>query len=84
MTSFIDVPTWHGEQRALEKLLFSFYVHFINKGCQWFFTRFRPPLPLHWAIVVKVEVFSKFNILPNFLPISLHNLFHATSDGFKS
>jgi hypothetical protein len=36
-------------------------------------------------IVVGVgKVFSKLNVLPKILPISLHGLFHATNDGFTS
>jgi hypothetical protein len=30
------------------------------------------------------EAFSKLGVLLDFLPISLHNLFFTTSDGFKS
>jgi hypothetical protein len=30
---FIDVPTWHGEWKALEALLFQFCAHFIGRGC---------------------------------------------------
>jgi hypothetical protein len=44
MTTFINVPTWHGQQRPLEVLLFRLYVHFIGRECQWFFREFRPPL----------------------------------------
>jgi hypothetical protein len=33
-------------------------------------------------VVAAIKAFSKFNVLPNFSPISLHNLFYATSDGF--
>jgi len=42
--SFIDVPTWHGQQRALEVTLFQLYIHFISKGCQWLLKKFKPPL----------------------------------------
>jgi hypothetical protein len=30
---FINVPTWRGEQSALEALFFQFSVHFIGKKC---------------------------------------------------
>jgi hypothetical protein len=30
------------------------------------------------------EAFSKLGVLLDFLPISLHNLFFTTSDGFRS
>jgi hypothetical protein len=30
---FIDVPTWHDQQKALKVLLFRLYVHFTSKGC---------------------------------------------------
>jgi hypothetical protein len=39
---------------------------------------------LHQAIVITGEAFSRFGVLSNFSPISLHNLLHATNDGFKS
>ncbi len=40
----IDVLTWHGQQRALEVLLFLLYIHFIGRGSQWFLREFKPPL----------------------------------------
>ncbi len=46
-TSFIDVPTWHGWWKALEDLLFLFFIHFIGRECLWFFTGFgRPPFSI--------------------------------------
>jgi hypothetical protein len=30
---FIDVLTWHAKQKALEALLFQFYIHFIGRRC---------------------------------------------------
>ncbi len=39
---------------------------------------------LHWAIVAIGEASSKLGVLPSFSPISLHDLFHVTSDGFRS
>ncbi len=38
--SFIDIPTWYGQQRGLE-VLFQFYIHFIGKGCPWLFKKFK-------------------------------------------
>ncbi len=39
---------------------------------------------LRWAIMAIGETFSKLGVLLGFSPISLHNLFRAIGDGFKS
>ncbi len=39
---------------------------------------------LSCGVVVVGEAFSKFNVLPSFFLVFLHNLFLVTSDGFKS
>jgi hypothetical protein len=39
---------------------------------------------LHWAIVTIGKASSKLGVLLGFSPISLHDLFHAIGDGFKS
>ncbi len=44
MIPFIDVPTWHSQQRALEVLLFLLYIHFIGRGCQWLSKEFKLPI----------------------------------------
>ncbi len=38
---------------------------------------------LHWAIVATRKASSRLGVLLGFLPISLHNLFDTTGDGFK-
>jgi len=39
---------------------------------------------LHQAIVATIEASSRLGVLQGFSPISLHDLFCATSDGFRS
>jgi hypothetical protein len=39
---------------------------------------------LRQTIVAIGKAFSKLGVLPSFLPISLHNLLHATGHGFRS
>ncbi len=39
---------------------------------------------LHRAVVAAGAISSRFGVLPDFSPISLHDLFCATSDGFRS
>jgi hypothetical protein len=47
--------------------------------------RIQAPTILCWAIVAVVGyTFFKLGILPSFLPIFLHDLLCATSDGFRS
>jgi hypothetical protein len=36
------------------------------------------------VVVGAREAFSKFNVFPKISSISLHDLFHATNDGFTS
>ncbi len=85
MNSFIDVPTWHGQQIALEILFFRLYIHFIGKRCQWFFKKIKPPLfCMHQVVVTTREPSSRLGVLSIFSPISLHNLLHVMGDGFKS
>jgi hypothetical protein len=43
-TTWFNVPTWYDQQRALEVLFLRLYFHFVDRGCQWFFREFRPPL----------------------------------------
>jgi hypothetical protein len=40
---FINVLTWHGQQKALKFLLYRCYIHFINKEYWWFYWRHRLP-----------------------------------------
>jgi len=39
---------------------------------------------LRRAVVAASEASSRLGVLPSFSPISLHDLLHATSDGFRS
>jgi len=38
---------------------------------------------LHCAIMVVKEASSKLGVLPCFSPITLHDLLHVTSNGFR-
>jgi hypothetical protein len=44
VTLFINVPTWHGQRRALEVLFLLLYIHFIGRGCQWLSKEFKLPI----------------------------------------
>jgi len=78
MISLIDVPTWHGQQRALKVTLFQLYVHFISK-VSMASQKVQAATILHWTIVAIGKASSRLGVLESFLPISLHNLLRAKS-----
>ncbi len=65
--------------------LFQSYVHFISKGVN---VRDSPKVQataiLRQVVVPDGEASSRLGVLSSFSPISLHNLFSASSHGFKS
>jgi len=76
----IDVPTWHGQRRALEVLFFLLNIHFISRGSFWLFRKFKPPLSCVKEVVVVGEASCRLGVL-GLSPISLHDLLRATGDG---
>jgi hypothetical protein len=85
---FFSLMCEHGIviERALEVLLFWLSVHFIGRGCQWFFRKFKSPLSYAGQLWKhkRWEASSRLDVLLSFLHISLHDLLRVNGDGFRS
>jgi hypothetical protein len=82
MGFFINVPTWHGEQRALEAFLFQFCTHFYKQ---------RVSMALQHVLVDSIlkcvigigEVSSRLGIFSRGLLLSLFDMLLETKGGWR-
>jgi len=61
-------------------IIHSFYTQKVSLALQ----RIQATTILHQAIVATKQAFVRLRVLPSFLHITLHDLFCAIGDGFRS
>jgi hypothetical protein len=79
---FIDVLTWHGQQRASKAFFCHCYVPFTNRECRWHYRECRPP-PSSDKPLLQGRVFFKLKVLLNLPLLFLVDMLQVLGGGFS-